>query len=166
MKKPKTTQPTNKKDKPTRKVVSPWREDYMDLFTFRLTPITDGFIDRFSKELIDWAENDEKAIKISQFFSKKRIPSKTYYEWTNKYEPIRQAHELAKILIGNRREQGALERKYEASIVKQMMPYYDRDWRDIKSWESKLKEDSDINATKIVIMEKFPETDKVPKKKD
>lgn len=121
---------------------SPWLEDYLDCFTFKYKPVTQAFIDRISKELVEWAQNDHEALKLSEFFNKKRIPRNTWDAWS-RYPEFKAARSIAVEALGNRREKGAITRKFDAGTVNFMMPMYDKDWREQTEWRAKLKAESE-----------------------
>jgi len=107
---------------------SPWLDEYQDCFTLKVKPITQAFIERFSTDLVNWAYNDQDALIISQFYLGKGISPQTFYRWVNKYELIKDANEIAKRCIGNRREIGALKKKYSESMILQRQCAYDPEW--------------------------------------
>lgn len=146
---------------------SPWLEEYRDCFTFKMKPITEAFIDRFSKDIISWA-NDPKSLRISQFFNGKGIPGRTYWGWTEKYEKIKDAHEYALSVIADRREIGALERKYDSGYIANTMVMYDFKWREMVEWRSNLKaQESKSSSNPItVILPPIENSDLVPIRKD
>jgi hypothetical protein len=136
---------------------SPWLEDYLDCFTFKYKPVTEAFIDRISNELLNWAQNDNDALKLTEFFNKKRIPKSTWEAW-NRYPIFKAARALAVEALGNRREKGAITRKYDATTINVMMPLYDSDWKENVEWRAKLKSESETaQVPQTVIFKSFEE---------
>lgn len=168
MMKNKTTKPSTKPKKATRtrdvtSKESPWLEDYMDCFHFKVKPVTEMFLERISQELIMWAEKETKQYKIAPFFDEKRIAYDTYTRWAKKYPQFGAAYQLAKSILGTRREYGALERKLDAGTVINMMPHYDPEWKEMTKFRTDLKAQANENAntgTQFVVMEKFTLPDK------
>ena len=117
-------QSRNKLDHPA----SPWLGEYQDCFTFKTKPITQAFIEQFAADLVQWAYSNNEALIISQFYLSKGISPQTYYRWINQHELIKQAHETAMLCIGNRREIGALQRKFSEGMVTQRQHAYDAEW--------------------------------------
>ena len=147
--------------------VSPWLEDYLDCFHLKYKPVTEKFLERISQEMLSWAKTNEKAYKISQFFSPKHIGYTTYTGWVNKYPQFAAAYNLAKTIIGDRRETGALERKLDAGTVIQMMPKYDPEWQEMVRERNEMKAQANEKlggGTQFIVMEKFGSSDLVPKK--
>jgi len=164
--KQKKTNSSTKSKKPAKRLrgveskESVWLEDYLDCFSFKMKPITQAFVHRISQELVAWAENDDiGALKVSSFYLKKGISYETWSQWRKKYKEIDHAHKYSTMVIGNRREEGAIRKKFDAGTVNYTMPMYDPEWKELIEWRAKLKEEEkDSGGTKIVILDKIPET--------
>lgn len=115
---------SNKIDHP----VSSWLDEYQDCFTFKIKPITQLFIERFAADLVKWAYHNDEALIISQFYLGKGVSHQTYYRWINQHNALKEAHETALLCIGNRREIGALKRKFSEAIVTRRQHAYDAEW--------------------------------------
>lgn len=119
-----------------------WVEDYLDLGTFRMTPVSEAYIERLSRELIIWADsNDPKSLRLNQFVKGKKIPHKTFDRWVEKYPMLGSAKEYAMMSIADKREVGAATREYADNVLR-MMPIYDHEWKALEQWRSSLKDDS------------------------
>lgn len=155
----KTTQSTTD-TKPLRKTVY---DEYIEGFGFPSKPISKHFIDRLAERLVEWARDDDDALKVSQFFIQENIHQQTVERWMAKYEHLRKAYDFATTAIGNRRELGGLKRKFDSGIVASTMAHYDKDWKKLAEWRSKLRnQEESHNGPKIVVVERFPETNVVP----
>lgn len=121
--------------------VSPWLEDYLDLQSMKMKPISEASIERISLELVEWSKQEDSLV-FRDFYDNKNIPEDAYYRWINTYPILKAAHNLAKGRIGSRREKGVITRKYEASSIIGSMPMYDKEWKDLIAWKSSLKEQS------------------------
>lgn len=125
---------------------STYLEDYLDLFTFKMKPVTEGFIDRLSQELMVWADSSErKRLKLTQFINAKKIPIGTFYRWKERHPNLQAAHQYALSVLGDKREVGVAIREYDSSILK-MMHIYDSDWKEAEIWRAGLKAESDESA--------------------
>jgi len=67
---------------------------------------------------------------------------------------LKEARQVVRMIFGNRRELGAINRKYDAATVAFMMPHYDQDWKDMVEWKSKLKNEDQANKGNITIVMK------------
>jgi hypothetical protein len=142
------------KDVPPR--ISKWLEDYYDCKAMHLKPATEGFFERLATELLDWAENNEEALKVSQFYLPKGIGRETFDSWVSKYPTLKEAYKTALIFIGNRREIGALKGKLHSQIMLKSAHLYDEDWAKIYQDERKQNQlGSSAGEVKILVMKSF-----------
>lgn len=171
MKKPsKKTNPTTLKpplatiarDKDSPK--SPYLEEYQDFSCGRMKPVTDAFLDRMAIDLMDYAKSTNDVMRIEWFFVSRNIYPSTGRRWAERYDNFGKAYEMAKYIIGMRREQKGLERKYDSNLVAKSMAMYDPEWKKMMEWQAKLSGDNESGGTKIVIMEKFSDLDLLEKR--
>lgn len=140
-------------------------DNYRDMLTFRMKPVSDHFIDKLAQELVDWARNNEDALKLTQFFVQKGIDISNLYRWEERNETLKTAHEFALMCIGARREIGAIKKKYDAGIIASTMAHYDPSWKDLEEWRAMLRrKELEQNQTKFVVIERFPSIDSVPER--
>lgn len=129
--------------------VSPWLEDYLDCFSFKMKPITRAFIDRLCVEINEWSKKDE-ALVLRDFWDAKDIPEDAFYRWARTYPEFRAAVDIAKGRIGSRREKSALVRKFDPGLVLTSMPMYDPTWKEFMQWKANLKQE-EHGLSKVVI---------------
>lgn len=136
--KKKTTKPSTAKKATTKQ---PYRhcDDYLNMHTFKNTPISIDWLERLAKELIDWARNDKTALKLTRFYTNKGIASDTVARWRKRSKAFDKAHRFAKGIIGDRREDGGLTKKLDSSIVQKTMAMYDSGWKELEIWRSELR---------------------------
>lgn len=142
-------------------------EEYLDLFTFEKRPVTKEFKNMFFEKFLRWAREDEEALKPSQFWNKEGVFQKDVYKWRDSDEKY--AHIYATILqiLGNRRELLGLKRKMDPGMVMFTMPHYDKDWKELVEWRTKIKQENGEKSDKIeVYIDNFPQTPVVPPKKE
>ena len=153
---------TDIKDKKSRKKkVNPKVEWIFDC----LSPKPDKYLQELADRLVLWASDDEDAIVLTEFMGKNRIAPKVFYQWCNRYEPLLEALNFAKIMIGTRREKMGLQRKLDSAFVEKTMPLYNTEY---KAWRLELMQKVGENQkpTEIkVIMQQFPSTPDVPERK-
>lgn len=148
------TQSTNLSIDPANVVL----EEYLDCVDFKMKPATLNTIKRIAHELIQWALTDNEALKITPFFYKRGLNSITIKRWRERSPEFDSAYQLALHVIGDRREMGALKKKFDAGIVSYTMAHYDTTWKDLAEWRHKLRQpDEQSGKTQIVVIEKFPE---------
>lgn len=129
--------------------VSPWLEDYRDLFSLKMKPVTEGFISRLSEELNQWSQLED-SIVLRDFYDTKHIPHEAFYRWAKKYPELGDMLNLARGRIGSRREKGVITRKYEPGLISSNMAMYDPEWREFIQWKSSLRTNEEKDK-KVVI---------------
>ena len=145
-------------------------EDYRDLLTREMKPCTPLFLELLAEDMVKWSDSSD-ALKLTQFFQSRHIDMANLYSnkdkkngWLDKNEYLKEAHQYVMSVLGTRREIGALKREYDASMVRTTMPHYDKTWKELEEWRSKLKEPTE-SGDKIVVIEKFPDVPSVPERK-
>ena len=127
-------------------------DHYLDLVSFREKPISDQSLEKLAKDLVAWAINDETATKIKPFFIFRGMGTTDVKRWKKRNKKFAAAYSLALSAIGNRREHGALTKKYDSNTVIKSMPLYDSDWKDLEEWRSNLRKSEQENkATTFTI---------------
>ena len=99
-----------------------WVTQYKDFMLQKMMPVSEMAMQRIAHDLVQWAINDKKALKISQFFLKLGIPPDTFYDWIKNYPVMKDAHSVAMQAIGDRREIAALHKNLDTNMVTFTMP--------------------------------------------
>lgn len=142
-------------------------DEYSDLYTGRLVPVPETFLERLGQELLRWSEEEGKdyQLKITQFLRKKGIPRKTYYQWIERSPILKNYHEEALQALGDKRESKAFNGEGNVPITMFTMPHYDPDWKVLAEWRSKMAKDEGQATGNITIhMETAPSSSLVPEK--
>jgi hypothetical protein len=87
-------------------------------------------LEKITAEMLAWVYESSEATKLSKFFHMHGIRNKTALDWCKKWPKFAEAYQLAKEIIGNRREHGALTKVFDAGLVIKSMPMYDEDWKE------------------------------------
>ncbi len=123
-----------------------------DIFFFKKVPVSDDYLRSLARELVFWALNDDKALKVTQFRFKRHISRDVWDLWTARCPELRDANEFALEVIGDRREMGGLEKRFDSSIVSYTMPHYDPVWKELVAWKAALQDkERDQQAQNFVI---------------
>ena len=140
-------------------------DEYHNFLSFKKEILTTSTLDRICQELIEWVCKEEEAIKINQFLALKGIPYGTWHNWMEKSEKLKEYVAHAKMIIGNRRELGAITRKFDSGNTIFMMPAYDVDWEKMLRLRAEIAEKKENSkGPGWVIIEKAANTDMVPVK--
>jgi hypothetical protein len=118
-----------------------------------------------AKELVKWVEDDEEAFRIYKFLRLKKIPTNTYYRWKSSNEDLSDAHDFANMVIAERRERGAILRKYDTGAAFALLAKIDPEWKEMLEWKASLNK-PDVNKTGSITVEMldFPGSPLVPAK--
>lgn len=119
-------------------------------------------VDELCQKILAWGEK-EGSLVLREFAAKEGIPIGTFLDWVERNEKLKSAYSIARSLVGCRRERGALEGLYSVPMVLRFQPIYDAEFKNMMEWESKLKNtEASSQSQKIVVLERFPESDVVP----
>jgi hypothetical protein len=153
----------NTKTTTTPKVVC--RDEYYNFNLFEKTSMTNIKMDQLGKDLVQWARTNPDALKLKVFYDQSGVGEKKFNEWCTKFPDLAEHRAHAKMIIGNRRELGALRRELDARGVYEMMPHYDQDWDDAQVRKESLKnrDGEGSGETKIICvgLEKFADCPEV-----
>lgn len=137
-------------------------EEYFDWNEFRTKPMSERFIVKLGHEFVHWCKNS-KSIIAGQFFSEKGIDHRTYYRWMDRCPEFEKAYRHGLSILGNKREVGAIEKRYSEKMVMHRMHAYDPEWKDSDKYQASLRNnESNSNEPKIVVIEKFRDKEDEP----
>lgn len=129
--------------------VSKWFDDYKDLFSLRVKPVTEAFIDRLAQELNSWSLLDS-SIVLGDFLDERGIQERVFKRWMARHEDLSDAWELARRRLVSRREKGGLTRKYDPGQAFASLAKYDDSWKEYMQWKSNLSS-NESSHEKVVI---------------
>lgn len=140
-------------------------DEYHDMFSFRLKPVSDAYIDSVAEELVKWALSDTDALVLQEFYIKKGMNSNDMKRWCGRNENLLHAHKFSLMILGVRREKGGLKKQLDAGMVSYTMAHYCDVWKFLAEWRSKMTKDEGQTTGKLTIhMEDFPSSPLVPEK--
>jgi hypothetical protein len=99
-----------------------------------------------ARDLIEWASKED-SIVLAEFYGIKGYDYDDVHHFERISEEFAKAKRNAKIMIGARREKGALKGKLDSSIVKKSMALYDP---EMKAYELEMKNASKQEETDIM----------------
>jgi hypothetical protein len=141
------------------KKVPTWYEEYVDPLSGNSYAMTDKGLERLAADLVKWA-NTKDAFTITQFFLPKGIAPKNWYRWVDKSECLKNAQDVAKELIGIRRELGVASGKLRSDMIKPVHGFYSSVWRAEQDRASQIN--NVTSGIQVVEIEKSPSSDLVP----
>lgn len=142
-----------------------WEYPDVPYMLYRLTPKSEKEFSVMGNEVLKWSECDD-ALKLTDYATLKRMPYDTFIRYTKRSKYLGECWEIARERVTSRRELGALKNKYNSSVVMGTMGMYDKEYKEFLKWKSDLRKDEKAaGETKIVVLEKYPNSDVVPEKK-
>lgn len=115
-----------------------------------------------------WADTDE-ALTLNGFFVKYKILKGSFYRWMERNDDLKAALDYTLQAIANRREIGAITGKYNANAIMPYMAMWDKSFKEHAEWRAELASkyrNPEANETKVVVIEKYPESPLVPKREE
>lgn len=142
--------------------------DYLSDEAFRLFPGKEDWRKRLCASIYAFPEEKDEfglhVVEVLQFCDLYKIPYKTYCNWVNAYDDVRQAHETMKLKLGSRRRVGALHRRYDKDIVFKDLHKYDPEWDEVNKYHAALKTDQPNSGPQFIVMSEMPTSTKVKDK--
>lgn len=139
--------------KPLSKPVS-WN-DYLNNKAYMEFPEKDDWRKRFTCTMLEWA-SQEDSLEITDFMIEMKMHRQTLYKWADKYEDIREALDITRLILGSRRRKGALTRKYDKDMALRDMHCYDPEWLAINKYHSDMKKEEEKQAHTFIINDAKP----------
>jgi hypothetical protein len=151
--------------KPKETLKSYHQEYFIDLFSGAKIPVTNEYIKKCAAEWLQLVR-DEEILMMSTYRLRKAIPRPTWDKWLERCPELKEARDLVRDMIAERRECGGLKFKYSAPLIMKMQHLYDPEWKESEEWRAKLAPKAENNAQPIqVVLERFPDSPLVPVKK-
>lgn len=139
--------------------------EYATMDKSTLKPGCDKIIDALERDLLKWAKTDD-AISMDGFVTVTYLATPRVYEYAQKHEGLKNAISMAKHLIGQRREQRALEGKYNANIVIKTMPIYSPEYKAwVQEYQRGAVQGAGGGGTRYIVVDTMPNSDLVPARK-
>lgn len=129
--------------------------EYFNLHTMQVSPITQSFIEREAKAIMQWSHLDD-SLRITDYTDMKGYPPQEYYRWLDAFPVMKLAHEYAMRRIASRRELGAVTRRFSEKAISWTLGHYDPIYKQEMIEIIKLKEESIAPTDIKVVIEQIP----------
>lgn len=136
-----------------------------DLTTQSIRPISMNIINAWADDLMKECLKED-TLTIEDWLCKRLINRETFRRLRHKHQRLQEAHDFALQAIGNRRWRGCAKFDLHPAAVMPSMALYNPDFLRDEERRVKLKAaamNQDQQGRQVVVMEVFPESDKVPK---
>lgn len=131
---------------------------------------TISMLEQYAGILVQWVQK-ESSLSIEQFCVEFGVGISTYYYWLTRSEILKEAHEYARMTIGVRRENKALNNELHPGIVAATLPSFLDRWQDALRFKETVKAEAQAKQSsaqfeKTFVIERFASDDRVPFKKE
>lgn len=141
------------------------QEYFVDLFSGAKIPVTNEYIKKCAAEWVGLVQ-EEEILLMSTYRLRKRVPRRVWERWLQRCPELKEAQELVRDMIAERREFGGLKLKYSAPLIMKVQHLYDPEWKESEVWRASLAPKSESITQPIqVVLERFPDSPLVPVKK-
>ena len=125
--------------------------------------LNEDWVKEFAMDMVKWAQESD-SIVFNDYLNSRGDHSKTLIGWEKRFPNEAAAKEMAKQIIGARRETGAAKRELDPSMIKFNQPQYDHEWKELLIWREEVKakaiKDTKVDSeTKVIVIEKFKDND-------
>lgn len=143
-------------DRDQETTTSPWLEDYRDFFEHKLRPVTHAFLDHLGQELLLYAQKSS-SLSLEMFFINKYIQPKSGKRWADSYPNFNDSYQMAKMILGDRRERGALTKEFSEKIVLHSLHRYNPEFESDAKFHAKIKQELEVdnNKPQVIIIDKL-----------
>ena len=135
------------------------------IYAFDNIPVTPSIVEKWAEELEKWAKVNTAEKTITQWIRLKGISRSNFYSLVKKHKCLALAHENVMREIGERLWSKAVDRQADWKATHFMLHNYAPEFDESNKYHNMLKEAiSAVQGLKVVELEKFADSDLVPKK--
>jgi hypothetical protein len=129
----------------------------LDYVAFKLLPkYTNQQIITIGHGLMQWAVNDESALKLHTYFRERGIDYATVERWRRQCDEFDTLCYMALAEIGDRREKAAYHKLASEQLVLKTMGMYDQDYKSFLEWQAKINKPEDNSGKpQIVVIDRY-----------
>lgn len=132
-----------KTNKPSTKSKLPLKDSssyatFKNMQSWRTHEVSGAYLEMVCQKIIDWAKKED-SFCFTQFLREEGIPERTFYGWLPKFSDLQDVYWFAMSSLGDRREIGAITRKYDSGIIEKSLAVYSSTFAAAKGYDAKLK---------------------------
>jgi hypothetical protein len=129
--------------------------EFINNETLMLFPSKQDWRKRLIHTLLIWASKDD-SLEITDFAIEMKMHRRTLYKWAEQYEDLRDALDLARLIIGSRRRKGTMQKKLDGAYAYRDMHMYDPEWHAVNKYHSDMKKEEEKQAHTFIISDAKP----------
>lgn len=137
----------------------PTDTDPKSTFAWRAIPVSDAMVNRYVEELYLWVENNPNEKFITKFYMSKGLARQTYFDLIERHDHLREAHNSAMRLMGERMVGNSIDFKANWAPVAKLMHMYAPEFKAVDEHHAKLRiEENQAMGVQTVYLPAFRET--------
>lgn len=136
------------------------RADYRTVLSWRERGLNPQSKEAFMQEYHEWAEQPS-SIDFLDFLHNHGVPHRTFLDWTNRYDDLKDLHQDVKTKIGARRQKIAFfpkSHEADSAAIQKTLRNYHPDWREVYDEDAKNKE-KEATGNVTVVLDTVEETE-------
>jgi hypothetical protein len=136
-------------------------------FSWREKPMSEAYLHALCEKLLLWAQTDNDAYDIDEFFEANYIWNWQMHLWAKEHEFVANAITQALRILGTRRHKTAFKRLTDAGIMKLTQHLYKKEWhKDVNQYHSDMKKAEEAEKQELhVHFDEVPASALVTKRK-
>lgn len=138
---------TKKKAQPI--VVRTFQEERDERMGLRLLPVDERYLKDLGDELIAWAKDrsQKNRVSLEHFYEEKDICERAFRRWCEKNPYLAECRRHAKLIMGNRLEEGLIHKTMSEKGVMYQMHHYKERWDKLNKYHAELNDKSEALST-------------------
>lgn len=137
------------------------------IYSYRTIPVSLAMVERMAEELMEWPAKNPTAKTITEFYLSKGLTQQTYNRLVNKYDFLKDAHEITMRRLGERLWGRAVDNDAAWKPVHFMLHNYAPEFKEATEYQHNLNkktEGSHYQPFNVIIQE-TPNCNLVPEKR-
>lgn len=136
------------------------------IYSYRTIPVSLAMVEKMAEELMEWPAKNPTAKTITEFYLSKGLTQQTYNRLVNKYDFLKDAHEITLRRLGERLWGRAVDNEAAWKPIQFMLHNYAPEFKEATEYHHKMNKKTEGNQYQPinVIMAPIPDSGLVPEK--
>lgn len=125
-----------------------FQEERDERLGLRFKPIDNEYLKELGDQLIEWAKDRtaKERVSLERFYEEKNICDKTFRAWRKREPYLDSCTRMAKLIIGNRLEEGLLYKTMSEKGTMYQLHHYKERWEKMDKYHTDLRNVKDAMA--------------------
>jgi len=122
-----------------------------DCYTWNLVPVMDNAPEVWAQELREFVKDNPHVRTFRDFFDAKQIYRKTFYAMIERFPVLKQAHEEAKMTLGERLWESSVDRKTDWRATHHRLWRYGKEFEEDDTYHLELAKQKNEELAKSLV---------------